>query len=89
MGCRYEIKTECAYCGKVNEASYAPTCNNYTFTCGGCEKINFIDMEFSAIKIEDVFLQDVIDGFEMTTTVNWKDGDIERICKLYYEELKK
>lgn len=60
---------------------FAPTSNSYTFKCEKCGKTNFITSDLKAIKLEEVTLQHIKEGFEMTTSVNWREGEIDRMCK--------
>lgn len=51
MGDRYWLDLVCAHCGTLNEeVSYAASCNDTEFICGKCRKVNFITMNFRAVK---------------------------------------
>lgn len=81
MGERFDISCKCVYCKTENDCWYAPTCACDTFTCKKCNKNNFVTSNFKAIKIKDVTLEDVIEGFEMTTSVSRTKNEIKRICR--------
>ena len=88
IGDRYEIDKKCIYCGELNEDIwYAPTSSSYTFDCEKCGKTNFIKPDFSVIKVEDVTLQDVKEGFEMTTMGGLTEKQVNDNCKEYYQDL--
>lgn len=90
MGDRYELQLNCIYCGELNEDIwYAPTSNSYTFKCEDCNKTNFITSDLKAKKIEEVTLQDIKEGFEMTTNANWTEEQIDEMCKRTLKEIKK
>ncbi len=89
MGDRYIFKGECAYCGKEDdEIYYAPTSNFYTFKCEVCKKKSFIKPDFDIIKLEDLKYEDVVEGFEMTTSINWEEDKMEEMCTDIYNRLK-
>ena len=89
MGDRYELSLDCAYCGNKNkDVWYAPTCNSITFMCDTCNKLNFINSDFKAVKIEDVQLDDIRQAFGMATNVSWDEEEFERICESMFKDLK-
>ena len=64
MGDRYELDLDCAYCKeRNNDIWFAPTCNNFTFKCIKCKKVNYINSSLKAVKIEEVTLKDIEDSF--------------------------
>lgn len=48
MGDIYQIKIACDSCGEINDAYYAPSCGDLSFTCEKCKKVNWINLEFKA-----------------------------------------
>ncbi len=89
MGDRYILIEKCPYCDKKNdEIWYAPTCNSYTSICEHCDKQFFIKPNLSVIKLEDVKLEDIENGFWMTTIVDHDEDDVERECKNILKNLK-
>lgn len=89
MGDRYTLDLNCAYCKKENqEIWYAPTCAVDTFVCCHCKKINFIKPEFEVLKLEDVKLEDVIEGFDFTTSISRSEAETRRICQEHLERLQ-
>lgn len=102
MGDRFEMTLKCTYCNMPNKVYYAPTCGIYDFRCNsldfeskefpknkGCGKINFICSDFTVKKAEEVTEQNVIDAFEMATSMNHKPSAIKREAKQYIKNLKK
>ena len=89
MGDRYELDLKCAYCKKMNfDIWYAPTCNSLTFECDKCKKTNFITINFTAKKIEEVNYNDVYDALFSTSNM-LSDEQIKKIAKETYEDLRK
>jgi len=91
MGDRYEITLDCAYCGTRNEEVwYAPTCGSDIFTCKECNKVNFILFAnpFSAKKLEEVTVEDVVRGFILTTTGSWSEDKIIQMCTEHLNKIK-
>ncbi len=89
MGDRYELDLTCSYCQKLNKGVYyAPTCEEYTFSCKGCGKENFITSDFSTKRIEDVVLDDVKKGFKMATSFEWEESRLIEVCKNILKALK-
>ena len=98
MGDRIYIKIDCAYCNHTNNPDndiypsgvyYAPTCGVDTFKCERCDKINFIKFNFNVIKIEDVELKDVVEGFLANTSVSWTEEKLNKMCKRHLKKIKK
>ena len=87
---RYTLDLDCAYCEKKNkEVWYAPTCNADTFVCKHCNKANFITDDWKSIKIEDVNIEFVKEGFENNTNVGWKDEEVEEMCQIRLKEIQR
>lgn len=55
----------------------------------GCGKINFITASFSVKKIEEVTEDDVVQAFEMATSVSHSQRAIRREAKQYIKDLQK
>ena len=90
MGDRYILDKNCVHCGKlVEDIWYAPTSSSYTFICEKCKKANFIKSNFEVIKIKDVKLKDIRDGFEMTTMGTLTEKQIDEACKGIYKQVKR
>ena len=97
MGDRTYIKIRCAYCNHLNNPDndifesgvyYAPTSGFDTFKCERCDKINFINSDFKAVKIEEIELKDVVEGFLASTSVAWTEKKVNRMCKEHLADIK-
>lgn len=89
MGDRYELALKCVYCGETNkDIWYAPTSSSDTFECKNCKKFNFISANFKSVKIENVTINMIIEGFDNTTMGTLTDAEIKKICKERFKEIQ-
>lgn len=88
IGDRYELNVKCSYCNEKNLCWYAPTCCSDVFKCNKCGKNNFITTEFKAMKIENLSLEDIEDGFINTSNYGWSEEEITRMCEDRFNQIK-